>query len=106
MRVPPAPVGGAETNRNFDITPAVDGSASWTIPGMAVGQPGCWVTLTNYSSATVRVVSGPANVASAAATDFALTAGATQEWWCNPGVTTFKFNGAATPAVSAYRSSI
>lgn len=112
MRVGPAPVGSTALNRNFDITPAVDGSSEWQVPGTGPGIEGCWITLTNYSSAVIRFCTGTSTagtnvtIANAAATDNALPAGATQDFWMNVGIDRVRFIGAATPGASAYRSSI
>lgn len=116
MRVGPAPAGSGAINANSDITPAVNGSAEWQIPGTgysATGEPmqGCWITLTNYSTANIRFCIGtsvPGNraIANAVATDSVIVPGATQDWWCPPGIDRVRFNGAATPGVSAHRSSI
>lgn len=112
MRVGPAPVGGTALNRNFDITPAADGSSEWQVPGAAPNQPGCWITLTNYSAAIIRFCTGTSTagtnvtIANAAATDNALPPGATQDFWMNVGIDRVRFLGAVSPGVSAYRSSI
>jgi hypothetical protein len=117
MRVGPAPTGSGALNANFDITPAVDGSAEWPIPGAGTNNqggalPGCWITLTNYSAANIRFCTGVSvagrkdSIANASATDSVLVPGATQDWWCGPGVDRVRFNGAATPGVSAHRSSV
>lgn len=107
MRVAPAPAGGNKINRNFDITPAVDGSAEWVVPGMGSQQMGCWVTLTNYSTANIRFNSGDAlTIVNAAATDSVLVPGATQDYWLQSGLDRLRFIGAATPGVSAHRSSV
>jgi hypothetical protein len=110
MRCAPAPVGSASApNRNFDITPSATGgvASQWVVPGTGAGLPGCWITLTNYSTANINFCAGDANtIADAAATDSVLIPGASQDYWLNVGIDRLRFRGAAIPAVSAHRSSL
>lgn len=99
-------------NRAFRTAAAVDGSASWTIPGTGPQLPGCWVSITNIGTALTdllvvafgrsSVSGGTPNAASA--TDFIVLPGTTQEFWCDAGVDTVKFGGPVTAIASHYRS--
>lgn len=120
-RIGPAPAADADAiNRAFRTPAAVNGSASWTIPGTGIAGaqmgvlPGCWVTITNigvqntdlmvvafWSTSTRGTM---ANVATAA--DYVILPGATQDFWCPPGIDTVKFGGPVTAIASHFRSSL
>lgn len=118
-RVGPAAnsLGVAAINRAFRTPAAVDGSASWTIPGAGLATtggmlPGCWVSISNIGTALTDllvvafgrsgVTGGTPNAISA--TDFVILPGTTQEFWCDAGVDTVKFGGPVTAIASHYRS--
>lgn len=108
----------AKINRAFRVPAAVDGSASWAIPGTGVNTngglfPGCWVTITNIGTATTdllavsfqRLHEGAA-VNGSSANDFVITPGSTQDFWCDSGVDTVRLAGPVTAIASCYRSSL
>lgn len=114
-RVGPAPQAQvAKINRAFRTAAAVDGSASWTIPGTGNGKPGCWVTISNIGTATTDLLAvsfqssgqdgGLINASSA--NDFVLPPGTTQDFWCDPGIDTVRHGGPVTAIASEYRSSL
>lgn len=115
-RVAPAALDTLSTNpsyinRAFRTPCAVDGSASWTIPGAGPGMPPCWVTITNISlTATdlMTVVFGRSSEGvlgnAETAEDFVILPGSTQDFYCESGVDTAKFGGPVTAIASHYRS--
>lgn len=117
-RVGPAPFGSGKLNAAFRTAAAVNGSAQWTIPGTgftASGNAlsGCWVTITNISltPTDLMVVSfwatnEGAHANALTASDHVIMPGATQEFWCDPGINSVKFGGPVTAIASHYRSSI
>lgn len=112
-RVGPARAGDTtKINRAFRTPAAVDGSASWTIPGTGVQNPGCWVTITNIGAAATDVLTISCQRSSEVlantnpATDFLLPVGTTQDFWCDQGTDTIRFGGPVTAIASHYRSSL
>ena len=118
-RVGPAPASqSAALNRAVRTPAAVNGSAQWVIPGTGFTSngnvlPGCWVTITNTSLTATDLLcvsfwstreGAHPNVATA--NDFVILPGATQEFWCDPGIDSVKFGGPVTAIASHYRSSI
>ena len=114
-RVGPAPASQtAKINRAFRTPAAVDGSASWTIPGAGPQKPGCWVTISNIGTAAADLLAisfqgtgqdgGLINASSA--NDFVLPPGTTQDFWCDPGIDTIRHAGPVTAIASEYRSSL
>lgn len=102
-----------KVNRAFRTAAAVDGSASWTIPGMGTTVPvGCWVTITNLGAAAADLLavsfqrSSETLVNTATATDYTLPPGTTQDFWCDQGVDTVRFGGPTSAIASHYRSSL
>jgi hypothetical protein len=112
-RVGPARAGDVtKINRAFRTPAAVDGSASWTIPGAGPQNPGCWVTITNVGAAATDVLaisfqrSSETLANTNSATDFQLPVGTSQDFWCDQGVDTIRFGGPVTAIASHYRSSL
>lgn len=112
-RVGPARAGDVtKINRAFRTPAAVDGSASWTIPGAGPQLPGCWVTITNVGAAATDVLTvafqrSADTLANAnSATDYQLPVGTTQDFWCDQGTDTVRFAGPVTAIASHYRSSL
>lgn len=101
-----------KVNRAFRTPAAVDGSASWTIPGTGPQAPGCWVTISNIGAAATDTIavtfqrSSETLVNAVTGTDFVMPAGTTQDWWCDQGVDTVRFGGPVTAIASHYRSSL
>lgn len=114
QRVGPAPASSSLPNRAFRIPANVGGTANWTIPGMAVGQPGCWITITNIGTAATDLLAfscqastQPGGIVIAdSANDFVIPPGATVDYWVNTGMDTVRFAGPATAIASCHRSSI
>lgn len=114
QRVAPAPASATSANnRAFRIPAAVDGSASWSVPGTGQGKPGCWVTITNIGTASTDILcfcAGSSSYATvpncATATDFAIPPGGTQDFFLQSGVDTIKFGGPVTAIASCARTSL
>lgn len=97
--------------RAFRFTAAVNGSTTWTIPGVNSQSPGCWVTITNLSATDPLFFNaGRSSVTGDTpncdtANDSGIPPGGTQDYWCGQGVDTIKY-GSTTGAVpvSCHRS--
>lgn len=112
-RVGPARAGDVtKINRAFRTPAAVNGSASWTIPGAGTEKPGCWVTITNVGAAATDVLaisfqrSSETLANTDSTTDYQLPVGTTQDFWCDQGVDTVRFGGPVTAIASHFRSSL
>lgn len=104
-------------NRAFRTPAAVNGSASWTVPGTgfsATGNvlPGCWVTIKNIGTLTTDLLvvtfqnlSLAAHGNADTANDIVIMPGEKEEFWLDPGMSSVRFGGPVTAIASHWRSS-